>query len=373
MTEGNPEYPRGTRYEIMNISGIGIVFTGGRGIECYQKTLEQGWTVPLWKKFVSRFDISLPVYCLKQGTLADKTVLKKIRRADRFSKMAVLAAWDAFCDSGVSIKGKEAPLGIIVATGLGPHVTTFRFLDDILDYGEKNVSPTIFSHSVHNAAASYISLVLGAQGPTLTLTQFNFSFQQALILAQTWIKEGRCSNVLVGSVDELGTVMEYICGRKLKIARDGKIKPFRFSKDPEAVPGEGSVFFLVTEENSGRRYCEISDISGDNASIKEYKADMYIFDADGMSGSEQVYRDTVDSNALIGAYTPLFGSMMAGSSFHCAAAALMLKNQFRYASPVQDNPYAMNLCTAANTAKINKISCVKYNCGREKAVINLRR
>ncbi len=47
-----------------------------------------------------------------------------------------------------------------MATAFGPHVTTFNFLDDILDHGDAAVSPTTFSNSVHNAAASYIAMAL---------------------------------------------------------------------------------------------------------------------------------------------------------------------------------------------------------------------
>ena len=74
--------------------------------------------------------------------------------------MAVLAAGDALADSGIEDKAKRN-IGMIVATAFGPHVTTFGFLDDILDHGDAAVSPTTFSNSVHNAAASYITTVPG--------------------------------------------------------------------------------------------------------------------------------------------------------------------------------------------------------------------
>jgi len=92
-----------------------------------------------------------------------KTLLKKIRRSDAVSKMTVLAASDALVNSGIeNIAAKR--LGIIVATAFGPHVTTFNFLDDILDHGDAAVSPTTFSNSVHNAAASYVAMSLNIKG-----------------------------------------------------------------------------------------------------------------------------------------------------------------------------------------------------------------
>jgi 3-oxoacyl-[acyl-carrier-protein] synthase II len=170
----------------------------------------------------------------------DKSILKEIRRADDLSRMAVLAAYDAFVDSRLSNEAKNS-LGVILATAFGPHVTTFRFLDDILNYGDANVSPTLFSHSVHNVANSYITSNLGIHGPTLTLTNFGVSFYQALLAAESWLGEGRCENILVGSVEQYGKEMEYILSG-LTLGLTYK---------------EGSAFFLVSAEQSLKKYCSI--------------------------------------------------------------------------------------------------------------------
>jgi 3-oxoacyl-[acyl-carrier-protein] synthase II len=207
----------------MHIAGIGVVFNRGRGVGSLFRS-----------DSTSRIDPEL---------LKDKDVLKEARRADDFTKCAVLAAHDAFVDSGLGLKDKES-LGIIVASGFGPHVTTFRFLDDILTYGDKQVSPTLFSHSVHNAAASYIASNLKTRGPTLTVTQFADSFHQALIIAQSWLQEKRCAHILVGSVEQMGKEMEYILSNKAK----------------DMMPVEGSFFFLVTEKVGPKKYCLSLDL-----------------------------------------------------------------------------------------------------------------
>jgi 3-oxoacyl-[acyl-carrier-protein] synthase II len=340
----------------MHIAGIGVLFNRGRGIESLAKALEEGWRMPY------------SVYGVPPEGIIDKSVLKEARRADDLSKMAVLAAHDAFIDSGLGPDEKKT-LGIIVATAFGPHNTTFRFLDDILNYGDAQVSPTVFSHSVHNASASYIAFTLQGRGPTLTITQFAHSFHQAVMLAEAWLKEGRCAHVLVGSVDQCGKVMEYICSQKFGLAQDGRIKPFLCAKDPAVVPGEGSVFFVVSNSETPKKYCSIS------AFPKESKvpADMLIFDADGMCGSEESYRQEGNTGALIASYTPIFGSMLTLSSLSCAAAALMLKEQRYFAAPVQDNPYGFDLCDSHRAANINCISCVRYGCSKDRFELSLKR
>ena len=349
----------------MYIDGIGVVFARGRGAQCFEAALKEGWRPP------AQENSSMPVYRVEKDTLTDKSVLRKTRRADRFSKMALLAAWDAAYDSSVALETQGGSLGVILATGFGPHETTFDFLDEIIAYGDSNVSPTIFSHSVHNAAASYIALALDSRGPTLTLTRYAFSFQEALMLAQCWIDQGRCQNVLVGCADVCGTAMEYVCSRKLRIAADGKIKPFDFSSSPEAVPGEGSLFLMLTRENTSGSYCEIADVELYNDEFK-VKGELMIVESDGMAGDETKYRDSINSDAVVAGYAPLFGSMMTGSGFHCAAAALMLKNQLKYSSPVNSNPHGVNICIATEPAELNEICCIKYNCENKKAVVKLK-
>jgi len=356
----------------MNVGGLGVVFAGGRGVGALEAALRRGWTSPHRREIASRPGETIPVYSVDDETIRDKMVLKGMRRADRFSKMAVLAAWDAVKDGGVEIGRDAESLGIILATAFGPQVTAFQFLDEIIDYGDASVSPILFSHSVHNAAACYVASALGNRGPTLTLTQFGSSFQQALVLARAWIQEGRCGKVLVGSVEECGAVMETICSRKLELAADGRIRPFECRASPLAVPGEGSVFLLLSGEGGPKRYCGLGGVFFDQESAEGHP-DLRILDADGMSGDETCYRKLAGQDVMIAGYSPLFGSMMTGSAFHCASAALMLRSQTRYACPVQENPHGMRLCRSTEKGNLEKIQCVKRGCSGEEMVIDLER
>ncbi|MCX5694857.1 MAG: beta-ketoacyl synthase N-terminal-like domain-containing protein [Candidatus Omnitrophica bacterium] len=339
----------------MYIAGIGIVFNRGRGLVNLEKALIEGWVKPA------------PAYQVPAETITDKQVLKEARRADNLTKMATIAAFDALMDSGIPEQSKEK-LGVILTTAFGPHVTTFGFLDDILTYGDAGVSPTLFSHSVHNAAASYIALNLQSRGPTLTMTQFADSFHQAIILAESWLKEKRCEYILVGSADQIGKVMEYICSRKLKPALDGKIKPFNCAKEPESIPGEGSTFFLVADNEKYNKYGSISAMPSNN---KKNDPDLYILDSDGMCGDERLYSRLAKNKGLFTSYAPIFGSMLTLSSFSCAAGALMLKNQKLYACPIKENPHNFNILTKNETLSVHKIKCLRYNCYQEELIIQL--
>ena len=355
---------------MMYVSGIGTVGAFGRGIELLEKALLQGGVSPVLTD-VHGINKPIPVYSVKKEDIKEKALSRKMRRADKFSKMAAVAAFDAFKDSGLSGDSADDSLGIILATGFGPHVTTFDFLDGYIDYGESAVSPTSFSHSVHNAAASYISSILGVRGPTQTITDFNLPFQSALLLAETWLEQGRCKNILLGCVDELGTQMEYVFSRKYIYADDGIIRPFVFSENPVMVPGEGSTFFMLSSNPESQKYCKISDIKF-NCRF-ETDADVKLLDTDGMSGSESKYKDSIllNHNSLLAGYSPVFGSMKINTVFHCAIGALMLKKQCVYPCSVSDNPFNARICSKYKQTNIKKISCLKFTGNKGSSEVKL--
>ena len=137
---------------------------------------------------------------LGRGFADKNTKIKGIRRADIFTKMAVSASNKACSD--FTFKKEDIEISIIVATLFGPHVTTFKFLDNLLDYSDSGVSPTTFSHSVHNAAASYIATFLGTTGQSLTITSFDDPLKQALILADIWLELNQAKKIIVCYVEE---------------------------------------------------------------------------------------------------------------------------------------------------------------------------
>lgn len=353
----------------MNVLGIGVLFSGGRGISFFEKALKDGWQKPEEHE-IPRINIMTPAYIVKPEHMEDKVLLKKIRRADRFSKMAVIAASDAIKDSGVDINKNRT--GIILSTAFGAHQTTFDFLDDIIDYGEVGVSPMTFSNSVHNAAASYIASALDIMGPTLTITRFFFSFQSALQLAQTWISDNRYDYVLVGAVDVCGEVMRYIFDKKLGTSEDGTIRPFNFKHPSPPVPGEGCVFYLVSGKSSEKAYCSINDINfSSNFEYKEMP-DIDIIDSYGMTDGK-AYLKFLSFSVPVAAYSPLFGSIMTGNAFNLTAGALMIKKQMQYANPVSDNPDSLNLLNVSGPAKIDLIRSIGCNCLDENVIICLRK
>jgi len=346
------------------IEGMGIVCTRGRGLDKFVQALKEGWIEP------SLSEEGRMAYRISQADLSDREVLKRARRADRFSRLTVLAAHDAMRDS--ALKPEDAQkTGVIVATAFGAHGTIFKFLDDIIDYGEKNVSPTTFAHSIHNAAASYIAGVLECKGPTMTITQFHFSFQQALVLAYAWLHEGRADRVLVGVAEECSPAMEYICEEKLSIAADGKMDPLSFSEKPKLVPGEGSVFYLLSLNQERKKYGAFADVVIGRRNPEWNDLGLSVVGAHGMAGSERGYANVLKKGKAVSAYSMIYGGMLTGGGFDCAAAALALKNQELYGAGVLSDT---GFCKTENLKagkEINAVQCVSHGCDGELAFIKI--
>ena len=238
----------------MNVVGIGVVSRCGRGPDAHVQADQDA--VGAEEESGIRVSRVLP------ETLKDRAVLKGMRRADRFSKMAALAAHDAAAAGFVTPGDND--IGIIVSTAYGPHNTTFAFLDEILDFGDAAVSPTRFSHSVHNAAASYVATLLGCRGPACTIADFESPLHAALQTADLWLRAGRCKGALVGCVEEASKPLNYALATKYASTRSEALQPFSFSTDPRVAVSEGSVFLALNLSAVGERPIDLQDFAGKN-------------------------------------------------------------------------------------------------------------
>jgi len=125
-----------------------------------------------------------------------------LRRPDRLTQLA-LAATEPLADN---LGGDGENTALITVTACGPAATTCRVINDILDYPEEEILPTGFSHSVINAAASYLSAAHQIHGPTFALVGFEDPFREAADLARTLLSAEVCRRVLIVAADEDGMI-----------------------------------------------------------------------------------------------------------------------------------------------------------------------
>jgi 3-oxoacyl-[acyl-carrier-protein] synthase II len=310
----------------MVIKGIGVVGAFGSGIDALATAIVDGIRPPLSTAEVITKEGTgrLSVYRARTEGLEEFFAKRELRRIDHYAKMALLAASLALKDAKVSGQ-RQGTTGIIVATGYGPHRTTFGFLDTFVKEGNNFASPTLFASSVHNAAAAYAAILFGERGPSLTVSQLEMSVSSALLTAWCWLAEGRVDSVLFGAVDEYSDVLGYCWKRYFGVQEtsQAEMRPLDFERQ-SAIPGEGSVFFLLRRnENQGRYGCIRGVDMGfaDCGRIDLPETDLLFLGADGMRETGRLYPPHLSGKNNFLCHAPTYGSLPIGPAFDIAIAA----------------------------------------------------
>ena len=125
---------------------------------------------------------------------------RELRRSDDFIRLAVVGGAEALAAAPVRELAPEQR-GIFIGTGFGPLETNFQSLGSLINDGEGQISPTLFSHSVYNAAAGYCARLLDCRGPALTVTDYGYPFLVALEEGRMAVAAGRAERALVLGVE----------------------------------------------------------------------------------------------------------------------------------------------------------------------------
>ena len=209
----------------IDVAGTGIIGPFGNGINEFKNAL-------------SKQPEDAAARYIPENTLKDPDFKRVRRRADKLSLAMLAVAKDAIRQSGIS-EQEIARTALITATGFGAHNTTFKFLDDIIEFGQSAPSPTLFSNSVHNAPSFYITHFLKIKGLSVTFTGLNQPFAEAFNYASFLVKSGEYKNVLLVAGDEISAPM-------LKMSQLW----YESNKQHQPIWGEGAVAFLFTQNNT---------------------------------------------------------------------------------------------------------------------------
>jgi hypothetical protein len=142
-------------------------------------------------------------------------LFRQLRRADEFIRLGVVAVYNVLQQGGESRVSSERT-GLFLGTAFGPMQTNFDVLDQVVE--REPVSPTLFSHSVFNAAAGYIASVFSIHGRAITLTEFGFPFFRSLKQGVLAIESGHLDSCLILQVE---TYSDLLLDAKKKSDPDG--------------------------------------------------------------------------------------------------------------------------------------------------------
>lgn len=213
---------------------------------------------PLIGGFAERFE--LPVRIAARLAVEPTEVLPRVeaRRLDRCEQVAVVAARQAWADSGLGDDGVDPErLGVVVGTGIGGAMTLLDQDDLIEASGLRKVSPLTVPMLMPNGPAAHVGLDLKARAGVHAPVSACASGAEALAWAFRMLKSGEADVVVAGGAEACITTITmagFIQARTMSTRNDdpeAASRPFDVSRDG-FVLGEGAGIMVLEREEFAR-------------------------------------------------------------------------------------------------------------------------
>lgn len=261
------------------ITGLGVVSPIGHGKDAFFNALKEGKN---GASAIDAFDtegFTSKVACQIRDFDPLKYINKKeLKRMDRFTQFAIVAAKMAVEDAEVDLEKVDMTrCGVIMGSGIGGIQTLSEQHEKLLNKGPGRVSPFLIPMMITNMASGMVSMELGAQGPNTTVVTACASGTHAIGDAFKAIQRGDADMMFTGgaeaSICELG--MAGFCTMKAMSTRNDDpltaSRPFDEGRDG-FVMGEGSGILILEElDHAKNRNAKIyGEIVGYGATADAY-------------------------------------------------------------------------------------------------------
>ena len=268
----------------------------------------------------------------------------QLRRLSRMLRIGMTAATICLEDAGIKV-----PNGIVTATGYGFLEETEKFLKELLERNEKQLTPTYFMQGTYNALAGLVALSVKCTGYNNTYVSKGFAFENALQDCMLRLNEDRNLNLLLGSYDESAAV-QYTAGMRehqFKTEPTNSLDIFK-NKTDGCVQGESSCFFALSGQQAASTWCHVEGVrliylpdSADdlksaintfleNHSIRLSEIDLVVSGMSGCKSRDQLLENvenTLFVNNPVAYFKHLCGEFCTATSFGMWLAASILKKQ----------------------------------------------
>jgi len=247
------------------ITGIGAVTPIGNNIDEYLIGLQKGTNgvsgITLFNPEQHPCKFAAEVKNLQSEDFIEP---KESKRWDRFSQLGVIAAKQAFKDSGLQITESNASrIGVIIGSGVGGLLTMETQAQILNLKGPKRVSPFTVPMMIPNMATGLAAIALGAKGPSSSVSTACAAGSNAIGDAFRLLQMGKADAMVCGgaeaSITPLG-VAGFASAKALSFRNESPetaSRPFDAERDGFVI-GEGSgILILETLENAKKRGARI--------------------------------------------------------------------------------------------------------------------
>ena len=213
------------------VTGLGALSCAGVGVDALWRALTKSVAPP--SKRIEPFDAT---------HLGGP---KELRRLDPFALYALMAADEAWLQSGLA--GPIADAGSIVTSGIGGLQTTIEQHRVLIEKGPDRVSPFLVPMMMPNAATAAVSMRFGLGGPCETVTTACAAGTHAIGNAARLVASGRCSVAVAGGAEAVILPIA-IAGfsNMTALSNEEFSQPFDVKRDG-FVMGEGSGILILEE------------------------------------------------------------------------------------------------------------------------------
>ena len=188
----------------------------------------------------------------------------KARRLDRSGQLALVAALEAWADSGLADAGVDPErLGVAMASGIGGVQTLLTNYDLLKEKGPRRVSPLAIPMLMPNSPAANVGLAIGAKAGVHTPVSACASGNEAIALGIDMIRLGRADVVVVGGTEAAVHALPMAAFGLMMALSKRNDEPERASRPWDKgrdgfVLGEGAaVLVLESEEHAKARGAKV--------------------------------------------------------------------------------------------------------------------
>jgi 3-oxoacyl-[acyl-carrier-protein] synthase II len=235
ISHPSPDGRPGLQGRRVAVTGLGVVASCGIGRHAFWDGLLG--PAPRGPRRVEGLDAT-PIYGPKE-----------LRRVDRFTQFAAVAAAEALDDAG-GLSGLAADpdrVGVMIGTGIGGIETLEQQYQVLLDKGPRRVSPFLVPMMMGNRAAADVSMRYGFRGPCEATVTACAAGTHSVSSGARLVATGRCDAVLAGSseaaITDLGTAG---FTNMTALSTSGVSMPFDVKRDG-FVMGEGGAVMVLED------------------------------------------------------------------------------------------------------------------------------
>ncbi len=262
-----------------------VVITGVGAITPIGKNVEESWNgIKEQKCGIDRITLFNPegFKCTLAGEVKNYDVaeyfeLKQAKRLDRSSQFAIVAAREAFKDSGITVENTDLDrVGIFVSSGIAGLKTIQEQCEINTVKGHNRISPMFIPMAIANMPAGNVAIDLGVKGESISIVTACASSTHAIGEAYKTIKLGGEDAIIAGGAE--ASICEVGIGgfenmKALSTSENKERASIPFDKERSGfIMGEGAGILVLEElEHAKKRGAKIyGEVVGYGATSDAY-------------------------------------------------------------------------------------------------------